>query len=240
MSPANPHPEPNFARAVTDQDLDRLDLSAHALRRLVERLQPDIPAAEHVARDMAALENLGSGNRTGAEQGQLNRYRDWIGRYVEPHVRDLIACEGFWASERPRWSTSRTPSDAILQIGGMCLFPIAQDGGRLVATTCTNGRDITWDTALARGYTLTPKPFTTTPPIPLKPPGWRALIAQAWRARRYHKGLRAAYRATRADAIETTRQYNTEREATFEAAKADWLARREYAAQTFRARHSTH
>jgi hypothetical protein len=187
---------------------------------------------------MAGLEDLGSGNRTGPQQGQLNRYRDWMVRYVEPHVRDPIACEGFWASERPRWSPSRTRADAYLQLGGLCLFPIVDDGGRLVATTCTNGRDITWDTALARGYTLTPKPFTTPPPIPLQRPGWRALIAPAWRTRHEHKGLLAALRATNADAIETTREFNTHRDAAFQDAQAAWLTQREHAAQTFCKRHS--
>jgi hypothetical protein len=230
-------PEPNFYRLPTPQDLDRLEISAHALRRFAERLQPNIPGADRVASDMAALEDLGSGNRTGPQQGQLNRYRDWMARYVEPHVRDLIACEGFWASERPRWSMSRTRSDRYLQIARICLFPVIEDVGRLVATTCTNGRDTTWDTALARGYTLTPKPFTAIAPIPLKPPRRRALIAQTWRARHDHGGLRTAYREARADAIEATRKYNAEREATFEAAKADWLTQREHAAQTFHARH---
>lgn len=38
-------PEPNFARLVTEQDLQTLTISAHALRRFVERLQPGIPGA---------------------------------------------------------------------------------------------------------------------------------------------------------------------------------------------------
>jgi hypothetical protein len=73
-----PHsaPEPNFARLPTPQDLDALVISAHALRRFVQRLQPGIPGADQVAEAMARLEDLGSGNRSGPEQAQLNRYRD--------------------------------------------------------------------------------------------------------------------------------------------------------------------
>jgi hypothetical protein len=32
--------------------------------------------------------------------------------------------------------------------------------GHVTLTTCTNGRDITWDIALERGYTRIPKPYT--------------------------------------------------------------------------------
>jgi len=157
-------PEPNFARLVSNQDLATLTISAHALRRFVERLQPGIPGAAQVAEAMARLEDLGSGNRSGPEQAQLNRYRDWMARHAEPVVRDLIACEGFWATERPRWSLSRTRSDDYLQVGRMCLFPAIADDRELVLTTCTNGRDTTWDVALDRGYTLMPKPHTDQGP----------------------------------------------------------------------------
>jgi hypothetical protein len=37
-------PNPNFARLVTD--LPAIAISAHALRRFVEHLQPDVPGAE--------------------------------------------------------------------------------------------------------------------------------------------------------------------------------------------------
>ena len=37
----------------------------------------------------------------------------------------------------------------------------AMHGHELVLTTCTNGRDTTWDIALARGYTFMPKPYAT-------------------------------------------------------------------------------
>ncbi len=52
-------PNPNFARLLTEQDLDSLVISAHVLRRFVERLQPDIPGAEQVAESMARLEDIG-------------------------------------------------------------------------------------------------------------------------------------------------------------------------------------
>jgi len=52
-------PEPNFARLLTDQDLHTLVISAHALRRFVERLQSDIPGADQIAEAMARLETWG-------------------------------------------------------------------------------------------------------------------------------------------------------------------------------------
>jgi hypothetical protein len=137
----DPTPEPNFAHLPTERDLAALVVSAHALRRFVERLQPDIPGADQVAAAMASLEDIGSGRRTGPEQAQLNRYRDWMATHVEPHVLELIRCEGFWANERPRWSMSRTRSDALLQVGAMCLWPATEDGRSVILTTCTNGRD---------------------------------------------------------------------------------------------------
>ncbi len=42
---------------------------------------------------MARLEDLGSGNRSGPQQGQLNRYRDWMAKHVEPVAGDLIGLE---------------------------------------------------------------------------------------------------------------------------------------------------
>jgi hypothetical protein len=155
---------PNFARLPTPQDLATLTISAHALRRFVERLQPSIPGADQVAEVMARLEDLGSGNRSGPEQAQLSRYRDWMARHVEPVVLDLIACEGFWATARPRWSQSRTRSDGYLQVGRMCLFPAVTHDREIVLTTCTNGQGTTWDVALNRGYTLAPKSPTPTAP----------------------------------------------------------------------------
>jgi len=87
-------PEPNFARLVTEDGLSHIVVSAHALRRFIERVQPDIPGADRVAQAMARLEDIGSGRRSGPEQGQLNRYRDWMAKHAEPVVLDLIRCEG--------------------------------------------------------------------------------------------------------------------------------------------------
>ena len=199
--PGDRGPEPNFARLITDDDLRRIAISAHALRRFVQRLQPDIPGADQVAVAMARLEDIGSGRRSGPEQGQLNRYRDWMTRHAEPVVLDLIRCEGFWATERPRWSRSDTPSDGYLQVGRMCGFPSVLRGHEIVLATCTNGRDITWDIALSRHYTLMPKPYTTPPPVPVRAPGWTALIARAWRSRRKHGGPLAALRHERAGQV---------------------------------------
>ena len=229
-------PEPNFARLVTDDDLRRIVVSAHALRRFVQRLQPEIPGADQVADAMARLEDLAR-RRSGPEQGQLNRYRDWMAKHVEPVVLDLIRCEGFWATDRPRWSLSRTPSDGYLQVGRMCLFPAVIHSHEIVLTTCTNGRDTTWDTALARGYTLMPKPFTAPPPATVRPPSWPTLIARAWRARRKHSGIFAAFHAERAEAVEGTRRENERATADHQAAKVTYSAQRENAQRAFRERH---
>jgi hypothetical protein len=238
MSPPSPNtPEPNFAGLVTGQDLDTLVISAHALRRFVERLQPDIPRAGEIAAAMAPLEDLGSGNRSGPEQMQLNRYRDWMANHVQPHVVELIRCEGFWTTERPRWSQSDTPSDGYLQIGRMCGFPAANDDGVLILTTCTNGHDITWDIALRRAYTLMPKPYTGYAPMLLQPPPWHTIAARAWRSRSQHKGFLAAFRAERTAAIEHTRRENERAAADHQAAEHAYQAQRDKAQRTFRERH---
>jgi hypothetical protein len=237
--PRQAQPEPNFARLVTERDLATLLISAHALRRFVQRLQPEIPGADRVAATMARLEDIGSGRRTGPEQGQLNHYRDWMATHVEPHVLQLIRCEGFWANERPRWSMSRTRSDALLQVGGMCLWPASEDGGRLILTTCTNGRDITWDIAMERGYTLMPKPYTGYIPPLLRPPPWPTLLPRAWRSRSRLTGLLGALRAERAKAIEDTRQENQRLRARVESAQRRWQEQRDRATQAFRLRHTT-
>jgi hypothetical protein len=233
-------PEPNFARLITNDDLRHIAISAHALRRFVQRLQPDIPGADQVAEAMARLEDFGSGNRSGPEQGQLNRYRDWMAKHVEPIVLDLIHVEGFWTTERPRWSRSDTPSDGYLQIGRICGFPAVMHGHEIVLTTCTNGRDTTWDTALTRGYTLIPKPLAAPASALLRPPNWPTLLARAWRARSKHTGLLAALRAERSQAIEQTRQENDRRRADAKDAHHQWQQQHEQAAEAFRARHSTH
>jgi hypothetical protein len=241
MPPAarHPAPEPNFAQLVTDQDLARLAISAHALRRFVQRLQPDIPGADQVAKPMARLEDLRSGHRSGPEQVQLNRYRDWMANHVQEHVIELIRCEGFWTTERPRWSRSDTPTDGYLQIGRMCGFPAAMHDDTIILTTCTNGRDVTWDIALRRGYTLMPKPYTGhTPPL-LQPPSWTTIAVHAWRSRSQHTGLLPALRAERSKAIKDTQQENERRHAATESAQRHWQEQRDHAAQTFHQRHTT-
>jgi hypothetical protein len=230
-------PNPNFAHLVTEQDLHALTISAHALRRFVQRLQPDIPGADQVAEPMARLEDLGSGNRSGPEQAQLNRYRDWMSIHVEPHVRDLIRCEGFWTTERPRWSRSTTRSAGYLQVGRMCGFPAAGHDHELALTTCTNGRDITWDIALERGYTLVPKPYTDQTPQLLRPPSWPTIVARAWRSRAQHKGLLRAFRTERTRANEQTQRQNEQATAAYQAAKDAYHAQWQHAQRTFRERH---
>lgn len=104
-------------------------------------------------------------------------------------------------------------------------------------TTCTNGRDVTWDTALARGYTQIPKPHTNHPPAPLRAPGWRELIGLAWRTRHEHHGLLAALRQTRTEAILITQQQNAQRQAALDAATDEWHTQRQRAREAFRDRH---
>lgn len=232
-------PESNFARVVTEHDLATLVISAHALRRFVERLQPGIPGADQVAAAMAPLEDIGSGRRTGPEQAQLNRYRDWMASHVEPHVRDTIRCEGFWTTERPPWSRSDTPSAGYLQLGRMCGFPAAIDDGRMILTTCTNGRDVTWDIALARGYTLAPKPYAAYTPEQLRAPSWTTIAFRAWRSRSRYRRLLAAYRAERAAANEETQRENERRRVDTAVAQRRWQQQRDRAAHAFRDRHSS-
>lgn len=169
-------PEPNFGRFPTEQELGRIAISAHALRRFVERLRPDIPSADQVAEAMAELEEIGSGLRSDPDQGQLNSYRQWMARHVQPHVMELIRCEGFWATRRPSWALSRTPADGWLQVGRMCLFPVAMHGKALVLATCENAANITWEHALDHGYTLVQKPYAVLTPTPkLTPLSWTAI-----------------------------------------------------------------
>lgn len=238
MSPRGPAgAEPNFARLLDERDLETLVISGHALRRFVERLQPDIPRAGEIAAAMAPLEDLGSGNRSGPEQGQLNRYRDWMANHVQEHVVELIRCEGFWTTERPRWSRSDTPSGGYLQVGRMCGFPAVDGDGVRVLTTCTNGRDITWDIALQRGYTLMPKPYTGYIPPLLQPPPWTTIALRAWRSRSEHSGLLAAFRAERAAAIGDAERENERHRAGHQTAQRQWQEQRDLAARAFRERH---
>ena len=100
----------------------------------------------------------------------------------------------------------------------MCLFPAVIHSHEIVLTTCTNGRDTTWDTALARGYTLMPKPFSAPPPTLVRAPSWLTLVARAWRSRCEHDGAFVAFRVERSKAIEDTRRENECRQADAECA----------------------
>jgi hypothetical protein len=150
-------PEPNFTRLVSEADLDSIEISAHALQRFVDRLQPGIPGAARAARVMGRLEEIPLQRRSQRERNQLREHRDWLRAHVEPCVRDLLVCEGFWATERPRWSQSRTPSDAHVQIGGLCYWPAALHATR--ARPCQSTR-------LARahppGLAITPRALRAT------------------------------------------------------------------------------
>jgi hypothetical protein len=230
-------PEPNFARLLTEQDLATLVISAHALRRFVQRLQPDIPGADQVAGAMMPLEQIRGGKRTGREQVQLNRYRDWMTSHVEPQVRDIIRCEGFWTTVRPGWSRSDTPAAGYLQVGRMCGFPAANDDGQMILTTCTNASNVTWDIALDRAYTLVPKPYTRASPELFRPPPWTTIAARAWRSRTQHNGLFATFRVKRTEAIERTRRQNQEAAADHQAAKDAHQTQWRHAQQAFRERH---
>jgi hypothetical protein len=231
-------PEPNFGRLVTVDDLKRIFISAHALRRFVERLQPAIPGADLVAQDTARLETKQSGTRTTAEQTQLARNRDWLAATVEPCVIDLIRSEGFWATNRPRWSQSRTPSDAYLQIGRLCLWPTVKDGPKLVLTTCTNGKGTTWDTALDRHYTLMPQPLNELEPQQIRRVGTVEILRRTWHSRHQHNGLLTAFRVERTNAIEMAERINGDRLSHIRAARKELEERRERAYRTFRERHA--
>lgn len=171
------------------------------------------------------------------EQARLNRYRDWMARHVDPHVRDVIRCEGFWTTERPRWSRSDTQSAGYLQIGRMCGFPAAGYDHELTLTTCTNGRDITWDTALTRGYTLMPKPYVEQAPQPVRAPAWTTIAVRTWRSRSRHPGLLRAFLAEHSTAVHDTRRKNQQAAAEFRAALNAYRAHQSDAQRTFRDRH---
>ncbi len=230
-------PEPNFGRFVAEAHQPEIVITAHALQRFVTRLQPQIPRAEHIADLMAPLEGLRSGTRTGLQQRQLAEYRSWMAANVEEHLRDLIRCEGFWATEPPRWARTRTPTAGHLQIGGLCYFPVALDNGIATLKSCINANGITWDVALDRGYTLMPKPLFESAPTPQRTPSWVTIIQRAWPARSQHNGPIAAYRAERAAAVEQTQRENAHRQHAYETRLSQWHTRRDHAIRTFRERH---
>ncbi len=120
----------------------------------------------------------------------------------------------------------------------MCLFPAVIHSHEIVLTTCTNGRDTTWDTALARGYTLIPKPFNELQPNQLRRAGSLEILRRAWRTRREHSGLVAAFRAERSEAIEQTRLENERRQADTNSAQRRWQEQHDRARDAFRMRHS--
>jgi hypothetical protein len=225
---------------LTDADLDNIEISAHALQRFVSRLQPGIPGAARVAQSAGKLEAIPPQARSQRERNQLRQHRDWLRAHVEPLVCDLLRCEGFWANQRPRWSQSRTQSNAHLQIGGLCYWPAARDPGQpgVTLTTCTNGADITWDMALERGYTLIPKPPTQRVPARIKAPGYLNLIGRAWRSRHQHSRLRRALASERSKAVEHAQRQNDLAAADLQAAKDAYRAQWELARRTLRERNS--
>jgi hypothetical protein len=120
----------------------------------------------------------------------------------------------------------------------MCLFPAVVHSHKIVLTTCTNGRDTTWDIALARGYTLMPKPYTHYSPDLLRAPSWITSALRAWRSRGQHPGLFAAFRAERSKAIEDARRENERRQADAQTTGNEWRSRRNAAHAAFHTRHS--
>jgi hypothetical protein len=183
MKPSKTRIAPNFGSRVTECDLAHIAVSAHALRRFVERLQPGIPGGAEVAAAMACLEQPVPVNRSASQQALLNHYRDWMARQVQPYIMQLIRAEGYWATARPPWSRSSTPADGLLQIASMCLFPAARHGQKIVLATCTNGRGMTWEVAFRCGYVGVPRPFggpRASKRRPSRP--WATL--ERWRARR--------------------------------------------------------
>jgi hypothetical protein len=108
-----------------------------------------------------------------------------------------------------------------------------------VLTTCTNGRDTTWDTALARGYTLMPKPHATPMPQLLRPPSWATIALRAWRSRRQHDSFFAAFRTERSSALAETQRENEHRQADTETAQRQWQEQHDRAREAFRDRHAS-
>ena len=117
------------------------------------------------------------------------------------------------------------------------LFPAVIHSHEIVLTTCTNGRDTTWDIALARGYTLMPKPYSTPTPELVRPPSWATIALRAWRARGQHDGLLAAFRVERAEAKDQTKRENERAATGHQDAKDTYRAQRENARRAFRERH---
>jgi len=78
-------------------------------RRLSARAQtvhrapcPASPAPSKSPKQWRDWKTSARATAPGPEQGQLNRYRDWMAKHVEPVVLDAIRCEGFWATDRAR------------------------------------------------------------------------------------------------------------------------------------------
>jgi hypothetical protein len=241
-----PKPRPresNFGGLVIKQHLDEIKVTGHALVRCVQRLQPGIPDADQIAREAASLEEKGR-YLTDTQQRRLGQLHARLHEHVEPHVRLLIALEGFWATMRPGWCRSRTHADGHLQVGALCYFPVTVRDGWAILMTCEVARDrarrdITWDIALARSYTLVPKPYISRAPMLLAPPSLGTVARLAWSARHEHEGLLRAFRATRTAANSDTRHENERRKAVVQEAYGQWLARCEVAARSFRARHES-
>jgi hypothetical protein len=217
--------------------------TGHALVRCIERLQPGIPGADEIAWEAARLEQAGRRRRlTGPEAYRLRAGHAWLHEHVGPHIKELILLEGFWATRRPGWCPSPTPADGHLQVGELCYFPVAIGDEWAKLTTCEvakdrAGRDIDWDTALDRGYTLVPKPYVVRAPVLLSAPPLVTVVRWAWSWRGEHHGFLRAFRATRTAARDYTQQENERRKAAVQAAYAHWYSQCEVAMQAFRARH---
>jgi hypothetical protein len=82
-----------------------------------------------------------------------------------------------------------------------------------------------------------PKPHTHARPDVLRAPSWITIAARAWRSRRRHAGLPAAFRAERSAAVADTRRENERRQADTEAFQRRWEDQRDRAARAFRERH---
>lgn len=227
-------PEPNFSSFFLPEQLRETDITAHAIVRYVERLQPGIPGADEIARTASRLEKARS--RTPGQRQELGRCHAWLHEHVRSSIEELIVIEGFWATGRPHWCRSRTHSDGHLQVGGLCYFPMALDNGRAVLTTCETTRDVTWDTALQRGYTLIPKPLFYSR-RKLWPRPFSKVLRRAWRSRRERGGLITALAAEKAKASEDLRLARERQNDEIQQAQEQWRTQRDRAFRTFRERH---
>ena len=181
-------PEPNFAPLVTEQDLSRIVISAHALRRFIGARcsQQGIPGAEQVARGDGSSKTSARATAPGPATAEPLPRLD--GQHVKPVVLDLIRREGFWTTERPRWSLSPHHQTATCRWGACACSPPSST----VTRSCSPpARRV----AIHLGHRARPRLHADAQAVLQRPrrhwcepPSWLTLVARAWRSRCEHDG----------------------------------------------------